>query len=119
MLDTLELRPKADQVAALLKALAHSDRLLLLCEMAGAHRRGGCTVSELVKSCGISQSLTSQFLARLKSEGWIEFRREGKAVRYRIADLKVLELLSTLTNLFCRPESTDGSSNDRSLEESK
>lgn len=98
-----ELRPRADEVATLLKALAHSDRLLLLCELAGAKAVGGRTVSELMEACGISQSLASQFLGRLKSEGWVESRREGQMVRYRLADPRVGELLGTLKNLFCKP----------------
>ena len=101
-----ELRPKANEVASLLKALAHSERLLLLCELAGAEAGGGRTVTELMGACGISQSLASQFLGRLKSEGWVESKREGQMVRYRIADPRVGELLGTLKNLFCKPNST-------------
>jgi ArsR family transcriptional regulator len=97
-----QLRSKADEVASLLKALAHSERLLLLCELAGAEEQGGRTVSELMSSSGLSQSLTSQFLGRLKSEGWVSAQREGQMVRYRIADPRVGELLEVLKNLFCK-----------------
>jgi ArsR family transcriptional regulator, virulence genes transcriptional regulator len=99
-----ELRGKADEVASLLKALSHSDRLLLLCELASFESRGGRTVSELTEACGISQSLTSQFLGRLRSEGWVSARREGQNVRYQISDPRVGELLATLKKLFCKPD---------------
>jgi ArsR family transcriptional regulator len=96
-----ELRPQAEEVASLLKALAHADRLMLLCEMAG----GRHTVSELALSCGISQSQTSQFLSRLRSEGWVSPEREGQQVFYQLADPRVGTLLVTLKELFCKPAS--------------
>ncbi len=99
-----ELRPRAQEVASLLKALSHADRLLLLCELASAEASGGRTVSELMESSGLSQSLTSQFLARLKAEGWVSARREGQMVRYRIQDPRIGALLATLKELFCNPK---------------
>ena len=97
-----ELKPRAEEAASLLKALAHADRLMLLCEMAGTSNPRGCTVSQLTRACGISQSQTSQFLARLKAEGWVTAQREGQLVFYTLSDPRVAALLGTLKQLFCK-----------------
>jgi DNA-binding transcriptional ArsR family regulator len=97
MTDLTRLSAQCGEVSEVLKALAHPDRLKLLCLLAEQER----TVNELVGACEISQSLASQFLVRLKKEGLVESEKDGQFVRYRIRDLRVLKLVKSLKTIFC------------------
>jgi len=88
---------KCEEVAGLLKYLSHPQRLILLCKIAESDK----TVGELQEICGMSQSLTSQFLAKMKAEGLIASEKEGKFVTYRIADARVSKLIHSLSGIFC------------------
>lgn len=92
-----KLKAACDDVAALLRALAHPGRLLIL----GALQDGEKTVGELQDVCGLSQSQLSQFLARMKSERLLACRREGRFQYYFLADLKVRKLVRELQKLYC------------------
>ena len=92
---------RADEVAAMLKALANRARLMVLCQLV---ERGEMRVGELVEAVGLSQSALSQHLAKMREEGLLAFRRDGKEVFYRIADARCEALLSTLHTLYCSEE---------------
>lgn len=94
----INLRRQSEEIAALLKQLSHPQRLLILCSMA----KGEKSVGEIEEACGASQSAVSQFLKGMRLEGLIESRREGKQVFYRIVDKRVLELIRSLYQIFCR-----------------
>lgn len=99
------LSEKSVDVAALFAGLSHPVRLqILCCLMDAAQRRdsrGECSVSELTEFCGISQPEVSQFLSRMKRDGLLTSRREGKRVWYSIADPALSELLQTVRALYC------------------
>ena len=92
-----ELQNRAHEAAALLKALANPDRLLLLCHLVKAER----AVAELGAMTGIGQPTLSQQLAVLRNEGLVVTRRDGKSIHYRIASPAVHAVLSTLYQLYC------------------
>ena len=92
-----ELQKRAHEAAALLKALANPDRLLLLCHLVEAER----AVAELGAMTGIGQPTLSQQLAVLRNEGLVVTRRSGKSIHYRIASPAVHAVLSTLYQLYC------------------
>ena len=92
------LHAAAGEAAAMLRALANEDRLMLLCELSLGER----CVSELGFRTGIMQPTLSQQLAILREQELVATRREGKLIHYSIADRRVLELLKTLHRLFCR-----------------
>jgi DNA-binding transcriptional ArsR family regulator len=93
------LEARASEAAALLKALAHPDRLLLLCQLVSAER----TVSELGALAGVSQPSLSQQLGVLRGERLVATRREGKTMVYRIASPAAHAVLQTLYEQFCAP----------------
>jgi ArsR family transcriptional regulator len=95
----MDLQARAGEAAALLKALANPDRLLLLCQLLGGER----SVSELGLSTGIDQPSLSQQLGVLRGERLVATRREGKQVIYRIASPAALTVLEALYGLFCDP----------------
>lgn len=96
----LDLQASAHEAAALLKALANPDRLLLLCQMVDAER----SVAELGELTGIAQPSLSQQLGVLRGERLVSTRREGKHVLYRVDSPAALAVLQTLHGLFCEPE---------------
>ncbi len=92
------LKRQSEEVSALLKQLSHPQRLLILCSMADGEK----SVRELEEDCEASQSAVSQFLKVMRLEGLIESRREGKQVFYKIVDKRVLDLIRSFHQIFCR-----------------
>ncbi|HMS94813.1 MAG TPA: metalloregulator ArsR/SmtB family transcription factor [Tabrizicola sp.] len=89
---------QAESLAALFKALGHEGRLQILWLLAG----GEMAVSELEESLGQRQAAVSQQLARLRLEGLVLARREGKAIHYSLVDGRVRALLRLLPDLAAR-----------------
>ncbi len=92
------LADRAPEASAFLKALSHEGRLMILCHLAAGAR----SVTELEELLGARQAAVSQQLARLRLEGLVTTRREGKAIYYSIRDPKVLELVRLLQAMFTR-----------------
>lgn len=84
------------EAAAFLKALSHEGRLMILCHLADGER----SVTELERLLQSRQAAVSQQLARLRLEGLVATRREGKAIFYSIQDQKVLRLVRLLEAMF-------------------
>ncbi|RUM11548.1 ArsR/SmtB family transcription factor [Rhizobium fabae] len=97
-----KLAGKAHEASHLLKALAHQTRLLILCILAGEER----TVSEIENILGIQQAMVSQQLARLRLEGLVNTRREGRLVYYSVGNVGVLAFLELLFDLFPAAENS-------------
>jgi ArsR family transcriptional regulator len=92
------MRKNASAAAALLRAISHEARLLVLCELVNGERSAG----ELVECSGLSQSALSQHLAKLREEGLVATRREAQVIHYRIADQRAQRLLRVLHDIYCR-----------------
>lgn len=95
-----QLAKRAKEVSAVLKQLAHPDRLKVLCGLTESEK----TVSELVEYSKASQSWVSQCLARMKLEGMVDSRKEANFVYYRISDPKIKELLRAIYKTYCKKE---------------
>jgi len=80
-----------------LKALAHENRLLLLCLLSERER----SVTELEELLSLRQTTVSQQLARLRLDGLVTTRREGKAVYYSLADANTLKFVKVIYEMFC------------------
>lgn len=87
----------ASQATEFLKALAHEGRLMILCHLAGGER----SVTELEDLLSQRQAAVSQQLARLRLEGLVDSRRDGKAIYYRLADGRAREMIEVLHRMFC------------------
>ena len=87
----------ATEAANFLKALSHESRLMILCHLATGEK----SVSDLERLLSSRQSAVSQQLGRLRLEGLVQPRREGKAIYYSIADDRVREMMALLYDLFC------------------
>src|SRR3974390_1281498 len=90
----------AHEASEFLKALAHESRLMILCDLL----RGERSVGELEELLGLRQSTVSQQLARLRLEGLVAARRDGKTIYYSIASDKVRSVIGVLYDSFCRPK---------------
>ncbi|AJQ96745.1 putative transcriptional regulator [Gynuella sunshinyii YC6258] len=98
-----ELSSKAGQVAALLKALSHDCRLIIMCNLLD----GEMSVSQINEKVPLSQSALSQHLAKLRHDQLVAVRKEAQTVYYRINDPKIGRLMALLYEMYCRPEDGD------------
>ncbi|MBA4758716.1 metalloregulator ArsR/SmtB family transcription factor [Sphingosinicella sp.] len=89
----------AEDAAAVLKLLAHPQRLIVLCRLSA----GEASVNTLVDLTGQSQSSVSQHLAKLREGGMVATRREGTTIFYRLADDGVHALIDMLCDRFGGP----------------
>ena len=90
----------ANEAAACLKALSNPARLLLLCQLV----EGEKSVGELELALDLGQAYVSQQLARLRAEGLVAATRDGRVVRYRLADPRITPVLAVLYEQFCAPK---------------
>ncbi|EJM71434.1 DNA-binding transcriptional ArsR family regulator [Pseudomonas sp. ADAK2 TE3594] len=95
--EVAQLRASASKACALLKALANEDRLLILCQLTQGERN----VGELEKMTGVRQPTLSQQLGILRDEGLVVTRREGKYIFYGLASHEVIQVMKTLSGLYC------------------
>ena len=100
--DMTDMDEAAATAATLLKALANKDRLLILCHLAAGEKN----VTELQEILGLRQPTLSQQLSRLRYEGLVDFRRDGKSIHYRLASEEAAKVIEVLYELYCAPVST-------------
>ena len=96
--DFQAMQQAAAKAGGLLKVLANSDRLLLLCQMS----QGEYCVSELEAMTGIKQPTLSQQLSVLREEQMVSTRREGKQIFYSIASVEAMAVMKVLYELYCQ-----------------
>ncbi|MCB9091434.1 MAG: helix-turn-helix transcriptional regulator [Halobacteriovoraceae bacterium] len=96
----LELSPiqnNALRVSHLLRQLSHPQRLLILCLLSG----GEASVHEILERTELSQSHLSQEINKLKAEGFISSRKEGRLIYYKLHDQRIKKLIQSLQKIFC------------------
>ncbi|MCU0906313.1 MAG: metalloregulator ArsR/SmtB family transcription factor [Rhodobacteraceae bacterium] len=97
--DVDRMAEAAAEASNLLKALSHEGRLMILCHLAGGEK----SVTELEDLLGARQAAVSQQLARLRLEGLVQPRRDGKAIYYSLADARAARILQVMHDIFCPP----------------
>lgn len=95
--DVVALQASAEKACALLKVLAHTDRLVLLCRLA----QGEFCVGELESDLGIRQPTLSQQLGVLRQEGLVDTRRVGKHIYYRLISDDAAAVMQVLHSRIC------------------
>jgi DNA-binding transcriptional ArsR family regulator len=96
--DLDRMADNAKRASDFLKALAHESRLLMLCILA----EGEKSVSELERELGLRQPTVSQQLARLRADGLVSTRRDGKIVYYSLASDEARIVIGAVYDVFCR-----------------
>ena len=90
----------AQDAADFLKILSHEGRLMILCHLVDGEK----SVAELEKLLAVRQPTVSQMLARLRLEGVVETRRDGKAIYYSLVDDRARQLIEIIYDMFCRTD---------------
>ncbi len=78
-----------EELSQIYKLCASVPRLLILLKLA----QGESTASELINSCGLSQSATSHQLKDLRQTGLISSRKDGLNVLYKLNDHHIINIL--------------------------
>jgi ArsR family transcriptional regulator, virulence genes transcriptional regulator len=96
--DLARMKNNAQRASDFLKALAHESRLLMLCILA----EGEKSVGELEQELSLRQPTVSQQLARLRDDGLVSTRREGKTIYYSLASTEARVVIGAIYDVFCR-----------------
>ena len=97
-----DMLDQAQAASAFLKALAHEGRLMILCHLSTGEK----SVGELEALLQSRQAAVSQQLARLRLEGIVTCRREGKTIYYALQDPKAERLITLVYDMFCAQAQT-------------
>lgn len=84
----------------LLKALAHETRLMILCLLVDGEK----SVGELEQLMLLRQPSVSQQLARLRFDGLVNARRDGRTIYYSLGSEEAKEVVTLLYELYCGPQ---------------
>jgi len=92
-----DLSKQASEASALMKALSHETRLLILCLLS----EGELSVSQIEELIDLPQATVSQQLARLRFSALVTTRRDGRTIYYALADGEAKVIVKTLHKLYC------------------
>ena len=98
--DIEKMTRNAQEASNLLKAISHEGRLMILCHLASGEK----TVTELEELLSARQSAVSQQLSRLRLEGIVKPRRDGKVIYYSLTDHRSTQIMEVVYDLFCRQD---------------
>lgn len=76
-------------------AFGNSVRVKLILCLSRGHKN----VTELISTCGLSQSAVSQHLTKLREAGIVDAKKEGKEVWYSLTYKKAAEISRLLLSL--------------------
>ena len=96
----------ANRASNFLKAIGHEGRLMILCHLTSGEK----SVTELEELLSSRQAAVSQQLSRLRLEGLVTPRREGKTIYYSLADERPQRVMELMYDLFCRTDGPKGDS---------
>ena len=98
--DMERMMKNAQRASNFLKAISHEGRLMILCHLASGEK----SVTELEDLLSARQAAVSQQLSRLRLEGLVTPRREGKAIYYSLTDERPKQIMEVVYDLFCRQD---------------
>lgn len=96
--DMENMMRNAQTASTFLKAISHEGRLMILCHLASGEK----SVTELEQLLSARQAAVSQQLSRLRTEGLVAPRRDGKAIYYSLADPRARQIIELVYGLFCQ-----------------
>ena len=84
-----------NKIIPFLKVVSNTTRLKILCILNQGERR----VGEIQQLLGAKQSYISQQLKYLKNSGYLENRREGTQIYYRLIEQKFTKILDAMKTI--------------------
>lgn len=96
--DMEKMAANAIKASTFLKAISHEGRLMILCYLASGEK----SVTDLEELLSVRQAAVSQQLSRLRLEGLVTPRREGKIIYYSLSDNRSKQIMEVVYDLFCR-----------------
>ena len=98
--DRDRMAENAARASNFLKAISHEGRLMILCHLSAGEK----SVTELEELLSARQAAVSQQLSRLRLEGLVTPRRDGKTIFYRLADDRPQKIMEVVYDMFCKPD---------------
>lgn len=98
--DLDKMMQNAQRASNFLKAISHEGRLMILCHLVTGEK----SVTELEELLSARQAAVSQQLSRLRLEGLVTPRRDGKVIYYRLTDDRPKQIMEVVYDLFCSPK---------------
>ncbi|MEM1363837.1 MAG: metalloregulator ArsR/SmtB family transcription factor [Pseudomonadota bacterium] len=98
--DMEKMMRNAQNASNFLKAISHEGRLMILCHLASGEK----SVTELEDLLSARQAAVSQQLSRLRLEGLVTPRRDGKAIYYSLTDDRPKKIMELVYEMFCRED---------------
>jgi DNA-binding transcriptional ArsR family regulator len=92
-----QMRLHAPDAAGLMKALGNESRLMILCSLT----EGELSVGQLNEIIPLSQSALSQQLARLRTQGLVETRRDSQTIFYSLSAGPAEQVIQLLHDIYC------------------
>ena len=86
-----------------LKTLNHPVRLSILCNLMEKEEMSAGEICQQEQDLA-SQSQVSQYLKWLREQSFVETRKEGQFVYYRVSSPEIRELITKMHELFCKDE---------------
>lgn len=93
-----DMMKNATEAASFLKTIGHEGRLMILCHLTTGEK----SVTELEDLLSARQAAVSQQLARLRLEGLVQPRRDGKTIYYSLTDDRPRQIMELVYDLFCK-----------------
>ena len=98
--DRDRMAENAARASNFLKAISHEGRLMILCHLSAGEK----SVTELEELLSARQAAVSQQLSRLRLEGLVTPRRDGKTIYYRLADDRPQKIMDVVYDMFCKTD---------------
>lgn len=86
-----------DDASRAMKAMSHPLRLKIVCVLGDQE----VSVQDIVDQVGTTQSNISQHLALMREKGVLRTRKDANRVFYRLADVRMLGVISMVRDVFC------------------
>lgn len=98
--DMERMMKNAERASTFLKAISHEGRLMILCHLTTGEK----SVTELEDLLSARQAAVSQQLSRLRLEGLVKPRRDGKTIYYSLTDDRPRQIMEIVYDLFCKQD---------------
>lgn len=106
--DIVRIQEHVEQASHMLRAIANSQRLRILCLLVA----GELSVGQINEQVALSQSALSQHLAVLRQQDVVTTRREAQTIYYALTKGPAQAILETLYAVYCSTPDTSAHTGD-------